>query len=222
MNSLRLATNFAREHGLSRVRFVQMNLFRPPFKPQQFDVVLCNGVLHHTSDPFGGFQRILPLVKPGGHIIIGLYNTYGRLMTDLRRLMFRATGGRARWLDPYLRSTPLSTEKRKAWYADQYRHPHESKHTIGEVQGWFDDSGIAFVRGIPRVTLAGSDANGRNLFTESARGTSADHFWVQGKQIVTGNREGGFFLIVGRTPRAAVAPVAERRQDEGRLAVSWR
>ncbi len=56
LNSLRLAEDFRREHGLDRVRFVQMNLFKPCFKPEQFDVVLCNGVLHHTADPCGGFQ----------------------------------------------------------------------------------------------------------------------------------------------------------------------
>jgi carbamoyltransferase len=219
LNSLRLGTNFARQHGLDRVAFVQMNLFRPAFKKQQFDVVLCNGVLHHTSDPYGGFQSILPLVKPGGHIIIGLYNTYGRLMTDLRRMVFRATGGQAKWIDPYLRSTPMSVDKRRAWYADQYRHPHESKHTIGEVLQWFDERGVEFMRGIPRVTLDGVDANASNLFTSSSRGTRSDHFWVQAKQVVTGSREGGFFLMVGRVPGTATA-TAQARESE-RVAV-WR
>jgi len=103
MNSLRLGETFRREHHLSRVRFVQMNLFRPCFKPAQFDVVLCNGVLHHTSDPYGGFRALVPLVRPGGHIVIGLYNRFGRAATNARRAIFRLTGNRARWLDPYLR-----------------------------------------------------------------------------------------------------------------------
>ena len=54
----------------------------PALRPEQFDVVLCNGVLHHTSDPHGGFRSIARLVKPGGHIVIGLYNKYGRLLLD--------------------------------------------------------------------------------------------------------------------------------------------
>ncbi len=91
LNSLRLGERFRREHDLDRVQFVQMNLFRPCFKPEQFDVILCNGVLHHTSDPYGGFRGLLPLLKPGGHIVIGLYNRYGRLMTDTRRRIFRLT-----------------------------------------------------------------------------------------------------------------------------------
>ncbi len=103
LNSLRLGEAFRREHGLTRVRFLQMNLFRPPLESEQFDVVLCNGVLHHTADPYGGYRGLVRLVKPGGYIVIGLYNTYGRLMTDTRRVLFRMTGGHAKWIDPILR-----------------------------------------------------------------------------------------------------------------------
>jgi carbamoyltransferase len=197
LNSLRLGDEFRRAQGLSRVRFVQANLFRLPFQKAQFDAVLCNGVLHHTSDPRLGFKLLLPLVRPGGHIVIGLYNRYGRLMTDARRLLFRATGGAGKWIDPYLRSTPMSEGKRKAWFADQYQHPHESKHTIGEVLRWFDEEGIEFVRGVPSVT--GEEADGRTkLFTQTARGTPWSHFLVQARQIVGGSREGGFFIMIGR------------------------
>jgi carbamoyltransferase len=209
LNSLRLAENFRREHGLNRVRFVQMNLFKPCFRPEQFDVVLCNGVLHHTADPWGGFQSIQRLVRPGGHIVIGLYNKYGRLMMDLRRNIFRLTGGRGKWLDSYLRSRFTSPDKRRAWFNDQYRHPHESKHTIGEVLEWFDQCGLEFVRGIPSVT-AGSNGLGRgNLFEPTVKGTPLDHFLVQSREIVTGSREGGFFIMIARKPARAGAPLVE-------------
>ena len=199
VNSLRLGEEFRQKHGLSRVRFLQMNLFRPCFEAGQFDVVLCNGVLHHTSDPYGGFKSLVPLVRPGGHIVIGLYNTYGRLATDLRRFVFRVSGGRALWLDPYLR-TDLGSEKRRAWFADQYQHPHESKHTIGEVLDWFDDSGLKFVRGIPSVSQDGDLLSPTALFRPVRKGSKIDHFVAQAKQIFTGNREGGFFLMIAQRP----------------------
>jgi 2-polyprenyl-3-methyl-5-hydroxy-6-metoxy-1,4-benzoquinol methylase len=200
LNSLRLAERFRREHGLNRVRFVQMNLFKPCFKPEQFDVVLCNGVLHHTADPWGGFKIIQQLVRPGGYIVIGLYNKYGRLMMDFRRNVFRLTGGRAKWIDTYLRSRRMSAEKRRAWFNDQYRHPHESKHTIGEVLDWFDASGMEFVRGIPSVTPGENGLGRGNLFEPTDRGTGMDHLLVQTREIVTGSREGGFFIMIGRKP----------------------
>jgi carbamoyltransferase len=199
VNSLKLGEAFRRRHQLSRVRFVQMNLFRPCFAPGQFDVVLCNGVLHHTSDPRGGFEALVPLVRPGGHIIIGLYNTYGRLATDLRRQVFSLTGNRARWLDPYLR-TQIGAEKRRAWFADQYQHPHESKHTMGEVLDWFDRTGLEFVRSLPPSSAGEDDLEPAGLFRPVAAGSKIGRFISQAKQIVTGSREGGFFLMIGRRP----------------------
>ena len=58
LNSLALAEDFRRKNGLARVGFYQMNLFRPIFEPETFDLVISNGVLHHTSDPAGGFRSI--------------------------------------------------------------------------------------------------------------------------------------------------------------------
>jgi SAM-dependent methyltransferase len=200
LNSLRLANTFRRDHALDRVRFLQANLFRLPFERDAFDVVLCNGVLHHTSDPFGGFARLVPLVRPGGHIVVGLYNTYGRLMTDCRRGMFRMTGGAARWIDPYLRSVPMSERKSEAWFADQYLHPHESTHTFGEVLDWFARTGLEFVRGVPSTSGRDGDEGYATLFDAGDPGSAWDHFRVQLGQIVAGNREGGFFIMIGRRP----------------------
>ncbi len=99
MNSLRLATDFKRRNALSRVEFVQMNLFRPCFPDGEFDLVISNGVLHHTSNPWLAFETISRLVKPGGYVLVGLYHRYGRLATDVRRRIFDMTGDRMRWLD---------------------------------------------------------------------------------------------------------------------------
>ncbi len=207
LNSLRLGEQFRAEHKLDRVRFMQMNLFRPCFKPKQFDVILCCGVLHHTSNPFGGFQTLLPLLKPGGHIVLGMYNRYGRLLTELRRQLFRLTGGRAKWLDSILRSGLHSEAQRQAWFTDQYCHPHESKHTVGEMLQWFNRTGIEFVRCVLSTRSAGPLLDGGNLFEPKAPGTALERFLVQVREVVTGSREGGFFLMIGRRP--SVSATAE-------------
>jgi len=197
LSSLKLAEEFRARHDLRRVRFAQMNLFRPCFRGGAFDVVLCNGVLHHTSDPFGGLQSIASLAKPGGYVFIGLYNRYGRLMTDLRRLIFNITGGRGDSLDPRLRSERLKGGKREAWFKDQYQNPHESKHSIGQVLDWFNKCGLDFVRGIPSVAPFEDEAN-CGLFDPVAPGNALDHLAVQLKHVFTGSREGGFFVMIGR------------------------
>lgn len=132
LNSLKLADDFKEKNDLQRAHFYQMNLFRPSFKPQSFDLVISNGVLHHTSDPFLAFQSIANLVKPNGYILIGLYHKYGRLVTDLRRLIFNLTKDHLKFLDPRTINKNISRAKRNAWFTDQYKNPHESKHTVEE------------------------------------------------------------------------------------------
>jgi SAM-dependent methyltransferase len=88
LNSLTLAHNFKEKNHIHNVVFFQMNLFKPALKHANFDVVICNGVLHHTSNPLLGFQTISKLVKKDGFVMVGLYNTYGRLSTDIKRFIF--------------------------------------------------------------------------------------------------------------------------------------
>jgi SAM-dependent methyltransferase len=167
-------------------------------KPARFDVVLCNGVLHHTADPFGGFSGLVPLLKPGGIFVVGLYNQLGRLGMDLRRHVLRATGGRAAWIDPHLRSTRMSAAKRRAWLADQYRHPHESKHTMGEILGWFSRCGLELVRGVPALSWVDDDLGESGLFSQGSAGSVLSRAAAQVRMISAGNREGGFFIMIGR------------------------
>jgi SAM-dependent methyltransferase len=200
LNSLRLGHEFARKHGLNRVRFVQMNLFRPAFKPRTFHLVISNGVLHHTSDPFLAFRSISELVKPGGYVLIGLYHRYGRLITDTRRLLFKLSGDRWKGLDPNLRRPTSSAAKQRAWFADQYKHPHESKHTIGEVLGWLRETGFQFVKSIPVSRPFRSFQADENLFTPDRPGNALERLVVELGMIRQGSREGGFFVVIGRRP----------------------
>ena len=62
LNSLSLGQAFKEKNKLKRVHFVQMNLFRPIFQPESFDFVICNGVLHHTADPFLGYKTLAILI----------------------------------------------------------------------------------------------------------------------------------------------------------------
>ncbi|MBI3315816.1 MAG: class I SAM-dependent methyltransferase [Candidatus Omnitrophica bacterium] len=198
LNSLRMAESFRQKNDIQNVRFLQMNLFKPVFRPESFDLVISNGVLHHTSDPCGGFRSIGKLVKKGGHIIIGLYNAYSRIPTDIRRAIFNLFGDRFRSLDYRLREKSLGERKKNAWFMDQYKNPHESKHTFGELLGWFKREGFEYLNGIPKPALLQNFSSDEKLFVKNAEGSGLDHFLVQTWQLLTGDREGGFFIMIGR------------------------
>jgi SAM-dependent methyltransferase len=199
LHSLSLGEQFKEKNDLRTVHFVQMNLFRPCFKPGTFDLVFCNGVLHHTSDPFLGFQTIAKLVRPKGYVMIGLYHKYGRTVTNIRRLIFRMSGDRFAFLDPNLRRQTTSVSKKRAWFMDQYKHPHESTHTIGEVLGWLDRAGLRFVKSIPK-TNGESFSPAERLFAPEPPGNRLQQALAEFGMILTGSQEGGFFIVIAQKP----------------------
>src|SRR5204863_3228754 len=134
-------------------RFVQTDLRRPALREASFDVVLCTGVLHHTPDPGAAFAAVARLARPGGVLLVGVYNVAARLPHRLRRLLARATGFRAFPLDPVLRDRAAEPARRAAWLRDQYLHPEEHRHTVGEVQRWFRASDVQFLRTFPSALV---------------------------------------------------------------------
>jgi SAM-dependent methyltransferase len=175
-----------------------MNLFRPIFRPNTFDLVISNGVLHHTANPFLAFKTISALVRPRGYILVGLYHRYGRLVTDTRRLLFRLSGDRLKFLDPNLRKAATSAAKRQAWFMDQYKHPHESKHTIGEVLGWLRELNFEFVKSIPRSVPFRPFSPEERLFEPEEPGNALERLLVELGMMFSGSQQGGFFIVIGR------------------------
>ena len=199
LNSLRLASQFKTKHGIDRATFAQTNLFRPALRDSYFDFVISNGVLHHTSDARGAFQRISRLAKPGGYVIVGLYNAYSRSLHGARRAVFKWTGMTSVWLDPHFGQVGAEG-KREAWFQDQYCHPHETSHTLGEVVGWLAESGLEFINSIPKPQPGTALAADEQLFTPRDPGTPTSRVLSQLASIGNGYREGGFFIVIARRP----------------------
>jgi len=198
MNSLRLGKAFADAHQLERVHFVQQNLFRPAFAPGSFHLVVSNGVLHHTSDPRRAFESIAELVAPGGYILVGLYHKYGRLACDARRILFRLSGERFKSLDAEVARKDASARRREAWFNDQYRHPHESKHTIGETLEWLSGAGFSFVNSIPSTHLFSSMGSDFKLFTPTEPAAALERGLAELVQTFVAGQDNGFFVVLGR------------------------
>jgi SAM-dependent methyltransferase len=200
LNSLGLANGFRQKHRIANAAFLQMNLFRPPFADDSLDLVICNGVLHHTGDARAGFEALLRKVKPGGFILVGLYDRWARLPTLWRRWAFARFGSAAPLLDRRLAAGRLNEGRWQAWYRDQYRHPHETRHSMDEVLGWFDAAAVDFAASLPPADGSGFAPNFQ-LFAPHPRGTRAGRAAVQTKMLLGGGSYGGVFVMVGRKRR---------------------
>jgi SAM-dependent methyltransferase len=197
LNSLGLAKGFRDRFSINNTSFLQMNLFRPPFQSEAFDVVISNGVLHHTSDPESGYRSILHKLRRGGFIAVGLYNYFGRLPTLWRRAAIGWFGDGARILDSRLRRENLTDGRYAAWFRDQYKHPHESRHSIDEVLGWFKKTDVNFMSCIPTIgdTEFGDDFQ---LFEPHPTGSYLDRLSTQMDMLLSGGTDGALFIVVGR------------------------
>lgn len=172
---------------------------------RSFDYVLCLGVLHHTTDPRGGFRNIARLIKPGRFIAVGLYNTFGRFLHKARivlaRTMFQNNKTVRDWFIKMQIGDLSDKERMRGWWNDQYHHPHESTHTIGEVLQWFQENDIAYLNMIPpsdgsrdaAFELSGIWQNDGAVIPSRAR-----RFLTQCRWIHAIHRDGGYWIMCGR------------------------
>lgn len=193
--SLLLGAAAARHFGIGRVQFVETDLANPGLRDGAFDIVYASGVLHHTPDPQASFTRIARLARPGGMIVIGLYNMYARLPLRLRRLIARASGYRWIPFDPVLRDRQNEPARKQAWLRDQYQHPEEHRHSLAEVQRWFRDNDIDYLRSYPSALIA-DDTD--DLFAPSADSWRFEAWLAQLGWMRTIGHEGGLFVTVGQ------------------------
>ena len=199
LESLKLGSEFAKKNNLNNVKFVRGDIFDEIFSEEVFDFVITNGVLHHTGDAKKAFDKICKPLKKNGHILVGLYNRYGRIRTILRKYLYRVFGKNILFiLDPVLRNTPRDSVGRiNAWIKDQYLHPIESLHTFDEVLSWFDNNNIDFISSIPKCNPY--EEIEKEPFLKQSQGTTFERIFSQLIMIFNHfGAEGGLFIFVGK------------------------
>lgn len=193
--SLQLGAAAARRFALDRVQFVETDLRRPALKAGSFDVIYSAGVLHHTPNPRASFAHLAQLARPGGTIVLGVYNAFARLPSRLRRVAARLSGFRLVPFDPVLRDRTFEPERREAWLRDQYQHPEEHRHTLAEVQGWFAENHVEYLRAYPSAVLGDEP---EDLFARAIDNWRPEGWLAQLGWIRTLGHEGGLFFTIGR------------------------
>jgi len=197
IESLELAADFSKKHNIDNIDFVNADIFDDVLTDRFFDFIWCNGVLHHTKDPYEAFRVLIKSLKNEGYVLIGLYNKIGRIRTVFRRYMFKIFGESfLDFFDPTLRNLKNNKEEKKAWIRDQYAHPIESLHTIDNVLGWFEKNNIEFINSIPSANF---DENDDNLFIKKSKGNLYSRITNQLSMIFNNlGSDGGLFIVIGK------------------------
>jgi SAM-dependent methyltransferase len=156
--------------GRQNVSVYQADIMNLPFAEGSFDRIYSLGVLHHTPNTRAAFERLVPLLKPGGIITIWVYSTE-LLVWRGGELLRRFTPRLSRhWLLRlsrlaipmyYVHNNRLAGRFTRVWLPtslhrnpewrwldtfDWYAPKYQWKHSAEEVEGWFRDAGLEGVR----------------------------------------------------------------------------
>jgi SAM-dependent methyltransferase len=169
--------------GHKGVKILQADIMNLPFAEETFDVIFSIGVLHHTPDTKKAFEALVPLLKPGGLIVVWLYSAYNdesmrmKLSNFYRRFSWKLPKKLLygiSWLAVpyyYLNRIPIlrmftgrlwhiAEHKDWKWRVldtfDWYSPRYQWHHTYAEVFGWFEENGLTNIRVLdPPVTVSG-------------------------------------------------------------------
>ena len=192
--SLSLAMGHKRYNGLTRTGFAQMNIFDLAIKDESFDVVIAHGVLSHTFNPIEALSKVVSKVKPGGIIMVGLYNDYARFPVWLYSKVINFVANRTNF---WIKSNKFDYYTAGNWFKYQDQNPHTTWHSINDALDWFVKNDVEYRNCIPEI-LSSSKVSVVSLF----EGTDPPSFY---QRVLTqlawlGNirHKGVIFNIVGR------------------------
>lgn len=148
---------------------------------QQFDAIVCTGVLHHLDDPVAGWRSLLRLLRPGGVMLVGLYSETARrpivaAQDEVRRLGVPPTPAGIRAARAHLAGLPPDHPARgcialrdffhTSGCRDMLFHVREHRFTLPRIAATLDELGLSvlafetdgYVRGLYR-TLFGPETS---------------------------------------------------------------
>ncbi|MBU1276670.1 MAG: class I SAM-dependent methyltransferase [Proteobacteria bacterium] len=153
--SLAIANQRKAEGGYHNADFREMDILNCSLPDNYFDYSYSVGVLHHTGDPLRGFKHLVRATKPGGVVVVSLYNSFSRRTLRTKQTICRWLGGadidkRVEWGERLFGGTLRKLDKRyhglntKQIAYDIFGFPHESLHSAQEVLRWFDETGLEY------------------------------------------------------------------------------
>jgi SAM-dependent methyltransferase len=165
--SVRCTEELKREYQLDNLQVVQLPVERAGELQQQFDQIVCTGVLHHLPDPDAGLRALREVLKPDGVMNLMVYATYGRagiymLQEFCRRVGVKATDEGIEGLvtalqslppghplKPLLRDTP--DFRYPAAVADALLNPQDRAYSVPQLLEFLDKGGMVFGRWISQA-----------------------------------------------------------------------
>jgi SAM-dependent methyltransferase len=162
--SIAFERELKREHGLHNLELHPLPIERAAELGQEFDQVVCTGVLHHLADPDAGLGALRDVLASDGAMHLMVYAPYGRagiymLQEYCRRLNVGWGDGEIGDLVASLKALPAEHPlvpplrnspdfATRAGVADALLHPRDRSYSVPQLIEFVERAGMVFERWI--------------------------------------------------------------------------
>tara|TARA_B100000686_G_C16802020_1_gene986778 strand:+ start:5584 stop:6552 length:969 start_codon:yes stop_codon:yes gene_type:complete len=109
-----------RSSSLDNVEFKETSIIELPFKDNEFDMVWCSGVVHHTIDQYKALNEITRVTKIGGYVYLLVYATGGMRWPLIQLLRPLAKKIGQDLIDTAITKAKLPANKRRTFLDDLF------------------------------------------------------------------------------------------------------
>jgi SAM-dependent methyltransferase len=160
------------KHGLHNLEVRHLPVERVSTLKEDFELVVCTGVLHHLADPDEGLRALRAVLAPNGAMHLMVYAPYGRagiymLQEYCRRLDVGSSAAEIRDLVESLKALPPDHPlvpllhrspdfASEAGVADALLHPNDRAYSVPQLMQLLDGAGLRFGRWLRQAPYLGS------------------------------------------------------------------
>jgi ubiquinone/menaquinone biosynthesis C-methylase UbiE len=165
-----IAITHERCRQYQNVAVLQADVMRPCIRQQSVDILWCEGVIVHTSEPLEAFQALARLVKPGGRFYLWVYSSqrltiYQRIRDWLvapyllpRPLLLALSNVIAVALLPLMRATGRKRSLRTLAFDlfDNLSPRYQWRYSEEEIHSMFREAGFVGLRTLGTIGVVGT------------------------------------------------------------------
>jgi len=82
--------DYARLHAPNNTHWIKQDFLEVDLEPGGYDVIICCGVLHHIPEHERALLKIKTLMRPGGTLMLALYNPLGKILRHIKRINYNS------------------------------------------------------------------------------------------------------------------------------------
>ena len=129
---------------------------------KKYDIVVSNGVIHHTGDKEKAFNKMASLLKPNGYLILGIGNQSGCFQRQLKRMIIAKFANNEKeiievaeklFAEDINRRQRFSQRDRLSVIYDSFVVPKQDDPSAKEVLSWFSKNNLKFYSSYPSILL---------------------------------------------------------------------